>query len=61
MDSKKVGFIGLGRMGLGMANNLLRARVPLVVYDVSEQPLQQLVADGVSVASDPADLSLIHI
>lgn len=57
MDSKKIGFIGLGRMGLGMANNLLRARVPLAVYDVSEQPLQQLVADGVSVASDPADLA----
>ena len=32
---EKVGFIGLGRMGRGMASNLCRKGFELVVYDTN--------------------------
>ena len=51
MDQQTVGFIGLGRMGFGMAKNLSRAGVPLIVCDLRPQPLQALAEDGVSVAA----------
>lgn len=57
MTQEPVGFIGLGRMGLGMSRNLLEAGVPLVVCDVSTEPMQTLAAKGASVAADPADLA----
>lgn len=57
MTQEPVGFIGLGRMGLGMSRNLLKAGVPLVVCDVSTEPIQTLAAKGASVAADPADLA----
>ena len=57
VDSRTVGFIGLGRMGLGMARNLLRARVPLAVCDVQPEPVRALAAEGASAAADPAELA----
>ena len=52
-----VGFVGLGRMGVGMATNLLRAGVPLFVCDLNADPVQTLAALGARVASDPAELA----
>ena len=36
----KVGFIGLGTMGIGMASNLRKAGYDLVVYDVRKESAQ---------------------
>ena len=44
-------------MGLGMARNLLRARVPLAVCDVQPEPVRALAAEGASAAADPAELA----
>ena len=52
-----VGFIGLGRMGSGMARNLLKAGVPLVVWDVLPESVQAVVAEGAVAAADPAALA----
>ena len=57
MDERTVGFVGLGRMGLGMARNLVRAGVPLVVCDVCPEPVQALVEGGAKAAADPAALA----
>ena len=57
MDDRTVGFIGLGRMGSGMARNLLKAGVPLVVWDVLPESVQAVVAEGAAAASDPAALA----
>ena len=57
MDKQTVGFIGLGRMGHGMARNLLQAGVPLLVHDVRRQAAEPLAADGAGVAANPADLA----
>ena len=42
----KVGFIGLGRMGQGMARNLLKSGVSLMVYDVSPASVETLTKAG---------------
>lgn len=52
----KVGFVGLGKMGQGMARNLLRSGVDLVVFD--QNPVAQpLVEAGAELAADIAQLT----
>lgn len=53
----KIGFIGLGRMGQGMARNLLKAGEPLVVFDVNPAAVQGLVDAGAQAATSVADLA----
>lgn len=53
----KVGFIGLGRMGQGMARNLAKSGVPLLVYDLSQDAVQTLTAVGAQAASNVAELA----
>ncbi len=51
----KIAFVGLGRMGSGMARNLLRAGHELTVYNRSREKADPLAADGAHVAGSPAD------
>ena|SRR5665213_853040 len=51
----KIAFIGLGRMGTGMARNLIRAGHTLAVYNRSREKAKGLAADGARIASSPAD------
>jgi len=51
----KIAFIGLGRMGTGMARNLLRAGHTVAVYNRSREKAEALAADGARVANSPAD------
>jgi 3-hydroxyisobutyrate dehydrogenase-like beta-hydroxyacid dehydrogenase len=51
----KIAFIGLGRMGIGMARNLLRAGHTVAVYNRSREKAETLAADGARVAKTPAD------
>jgi 3-hydroxyisobutyrate dehydrogenase-like beta-hydroxyacid dehydrogenase len=51
----KIAFIGLGKMGIGMARNLLRAGHTLAVYNRSREKAEALAADGARVANSPAD------
>ena len=46
MTSKRLGFVGLGRMGGPMAGRLLDAGYQLTVYDVSDEALAPLIARG---------------
>ena len=48
-------FIGLGKMGAGMARNLLRAGHTVTVYNRSRDKADALAADGARVADSPAD------
>ncbi len=52
----KVGFIGLGRMGSGMARRILSGGHDLVVYDLSKPAVDSLVADGARGAASLSDL-----
>ena len=51
----KVGLIGLGNMGSGMAANLLKAGHELVVYNRTASKAQALVAQGARYAAQVAD------
>src|SRR5207249_3517514 len=51
----KVGFIGLGHMGTGMAASLLRAGHEVTVYNRTPGKAQGLVAQGARAAAGVAD------
>jgi 3-hydroxyisobutyrate dehydrogenase-like beta-hydroxyacid dehydrogenase len=55
LAAMKIAFIGLGRMGMGMARNLLRAGHALAVYNRTREKAETLAASGARVASSPAD------
>src|SRR3984957_7679323 len=55
LSAMKIAFIGLGRMGMGMARNLLRAGHTVAVYNRSRDKAEALAADGARVADSPAD------
>ena len=52
----KVGFIGLGTMGIGMASNLRKAGYDLIVHDVRQESAQPLLEAGATWAGTIADL-----
>lgn len=54
---EKVGFIGLGIMGSGMARNLLQAGFELIVWNRTAAKMEPLVRDGAEAAKSPADLA----
>lgn len=51
----RIAFIGLGRMGRGMALNLCRKGFALVVHDIDPRPVQDLVAAGAMAAASVAE------
>jgi len=55
--SERVGFIGLGIMGRGMAANLLKAGFALTVWNRSAGRAADLVAAGARLAASPAELA----
>ncbi len=50
-----ISFVGLGRMGSGMARNLLRAGHQLTVYNRTRDKAEALASEGARVANSPAD------
>lgn len=52
----KVGFIGLGRMGQGMARRILGGGHPLAVHDVVTSQTADLVAAGAAAAATVAEV-----
>src|SRR3954469_10114630 len=53
----KVGFAGLGRMGLPMARNIAAGGFPLIVWNRSPKRSDPLAAEGAEVATDPSALA----
>jgi 3-hydroxyisobutyrate dehydrogenase len=54
---KKVGFIGLGLMGSGMAGRLIEHGYELIVWNRDKSKAQPLVEKGAKLAESPADLA----
>jgi 3-hydroxyisobutyrate dehydrogenase-like beta-hydroxyacid dehydrogenase len=42
----RVGFVGLGNMGILMARTLVKSRMPLTVYDLRQAPMDEMKALG---------------
>jgi 3-hydroxyisobutyrate dehydrogenase-like beta-hydroxyacid dehydrogenase len=55
--AERVGFIGLGTMGLRMAKNLVQVGFDLTVYDRMEEPLAEMQALGARVAGSVRELA----
>ena len=53
----KIGFIGLGTMGGGMAANVLKAGYELVAHDIRREAATPLLENGASWADTPAELA----
>ncbi len=56
MKTKRIGLIGLGEMGMGMARNLLAAGFPLTGLDLRGERRAMLEQAGGAVADSPAAL-----
>lgn len=52
----KVGLIGVGNMGMGMAKNILKCGHELSVYDVRTEPLEELSQLGAKAATTPKEV-----
>lgn len=52
---ERIGFIGLGNLGLPMATNLLNAGYPLVVHNRTASKAETLVTQGAQLARRPVD------
>ncbi len=50
-----VALLGTGIMGTGMARNMLKAGIPLRVWNRTGSRAEPLAAEGAAVCSDPAD------
>ena len=55
MMKQPIGFIGLGNMGLPMANNLIDAGYQLKVYNRTAKKAQPLINKGAELADTPLD------
>ena len=54
--TKKIGFIGLGRMGLPMSYNLLNAGYDLTVHNRSQEKVRQIADAGATAAASTAEV-----
>jgi len=57
MMEKRVGFIGLGIMGMPMARNLIKAGLEVVVHDRTTSKVEQMVSEGTKKADSPKELA----
>ncbi len=57
----KIGFVGLGHMGLPMALNLLKAGHDVIGHDLSEKQVDQLVGAGGTKAGSLDDIAKTEI
>ena len=55
MTSPKIGFIGLGAMGMGMVDNLLKKGFDVAGFDLRKEALDRLKAKGGRAANSPLD------
>ncbi len=55
--NKRVGFIGLGTMGMPMAKNLLKAGNIMVVYDINQDAVKEMQAMGAEAVLTPREVA----
>jgi len=55
MTTQRIAVIGLGSMGFGMAQSLMRASFHVTGCDVSQSAVARLVAEGAAGAATPAE------
>lgn len=56
-EKKKIGFIGIGMMGLPMVHNLVKAGYHLSIYNRTPEKASSLIDLGVEVKQNPLDVA----
>ena len=56
-EKKKIGFIGIGMMGLPMAHNLVKAGYDLSIYNRTPEKASSLIDLGVEAKNNPLDVA----
>lgn len=56
-DKQKIGWIGLGKMGVPMSQNLIKAGYSVTVYNRTKAKTEELASTGASVADSPQALA----
>ena len=56
-DKQKIGWIGLGKMGIPMSGNLIKAGYPVAVYNRTKGKTKELADQGAQVADSPKALA----
>ena len=59
MQSLKVGFIGLGNMGMPMAKSIATKGFPMTVYDLRKEPVAEMMALGAKAADSPREVAAV--
>ena len=54
---EKIGLIGLGVMGQGIASNILKAGYPLTIYNRTSEKVEEFVQKGAKQASTPREVA----
>lgn len=54
---ERIGFVGLGSMGMPMVRNLLRAGYAVTIANRSKTPVEELVAEGAKAARTPLEVA----
>ena len=57
MSSLRVGFIGLGNMGMLMAKNMVKNGEHLVVYDLRKEAISEMVSLGATAAGSSREVA----
>lgn len=66
-ETQRVGYIGLGNMGGGIATHLVRAGVPLIAYDINPDAVEKVVtaggkgAESVRQVTEEADILIVCV
>ena len=56
-STKRLGFIGIGNLGMHLAGSLLRAGYPLTIFDLNKAAATALLAAGARWAESPAEVA----
>jgi 3-hydroxyisobutyrate dehydrogenase-like beta-hydroxyacid dehydrogenase len=56
-EKQKIGWIGLGKMGVPMSKNLVKKGYPVTVYNRTKEKTKELAAEGAKVADSPKSLA----
>ena len=57
VNKKTIGWIGLGKMGIPMSKNLIKAGYPLTVFNRTKGKAKELADQGAQVVNSPGDLT----
>lgn len=57
MSSLTIGFVGVGDIGTPMAKSILKAGIPVMVYDLNKGAVDRMVAEGARAAGSCRELA----